>query len=78
MSGFINWGALASVVAVGLIAGAGLPALYALGVRALAGDGSRDDAGRLSPVRVTAALACLVVVLGAIVYAIMIIVNSRA
>ncbi len=78
MSDFINWGALTSVVVVGLVAGAGLPALYALGVRALAGPGSRNGVGRLSPVRVTAAVAFLAIVLSAIVFAIMLIIDSRA
>jgi hypothetical protein len=77
MSGFVEWGALADVVLVGLIVGAGLPALFALGVRALAGPGSRDDAGRRPRVRVTAAVACFAVVVGAISSAIVIIGNSK-
>jgi hypothetical protein len=77
MSGFIEWGALANVIVVGLIVGAGLPALFALGVRALAGPGSRDDGGRRPSVRVAAAVACFAVLVGAIASAIVIIGNSK-
>ena len=41
MSQYIDWSALGQVVAFGLLVGAGLPALFALGVRALEGPGSR-------------------------------------
>ncbi len=51
MSEFIEWGALANVVVVGLLVGAGLPTLFALGVRSLAGPGARDEAGRVRPGR---------------------------
>ena len=44
----INWAALGQVVAVGLVVGAGLPAVFAFGVRSLAAP--RDDFGKL-PVR---------------------------
>ena len=73
MSSYVEWGALADVVVVGLIVGAGLPAVFALGVRALAGPGSRDEAGRRAPVRVAAAIACLAVIICAVVAAILII-----
>jgi hypothetical protein len=35
MSGIIEWGALGQVVVVGLLVGAGVPALFALGLRLL-------------------------------------------
>jgi hypothetical protein len=73
VSDYIKWRALADVVVVGLIVGAGLPALFALGVRALAGPGSRNDAGRRSAVHVAVAVACFAVVLAAIATAIVII-----
>lgn len=73
MSDFINWNALANVVGLGLVVGAGLPALFALGVRALAGPGSHNDTGRRAPLRVAAAVACFAVIVGAVVTAIMII-----
>lgn len=43
----IEWGALANIVVWGVIIGAGLPALYALGVRSLQGPGSFDSHGNL-------------------------------
>lgn len=69
MPEFVEWGALANVVVVSLLVGAGLPALFALGVRALAGPGARDDAGRRKSWRVAVAVACLSVVVAGIVTA---------
>lgn len=73
MSEYVEWGSLLEVLVFGLLIGAGLPTLFALGVRALAGPGSRDDDGHRSPVRVAVAMACFAVVIGAIVTAIVII-----
>lgn len=73
MTDFIEWGALGKIVVLGLIVGAGLPALFAVGVRALAGPGSIDDAGQRPRLRLALALACFAVILGAIVTAIVII-----
>lgn len=73
MSDYVKWRALGEVVLVSVIVGAGLPALFAFGVRALAGPGSRNDAGRRSRVRVAAAMACFAVVLAAIAAAIVLI-----
>jgi hypothetical protein len=39
---FIEWGALGQVLVAGLIVGAGIPALFALGLRLLAGTTSPD------------------------------------
>ncbi len=77
MSGFVEWRALVDVVVLGLVVGAGMPALFALGVRALAGAGSRDDAGHRPRIRVAAAIACLTVVAGAIVAALVIIGSGK-
>ncbi len=73
MSSWINLSAVARVCVVGLLVGAGLPALFAIGLRALApagaGDGDFPGAqaqGRLPRRRVAGiALAgvCLVVIL---------------
>ena len=76
MSEFIEWRALADVVVVGLIVGAGLPALFALGVRALAGPGSRVDTEGRPPSRMAAAVACFSVVGFAVVGAIVVIGNG--
>ena len=65
MLNFINWGALGNIVIFGLFVGAGLPAIFAVGVRALDGPGSRDQEGRRLPQRVALAVACL----GAVVIA---------
>jgi hypothetical protein len=73
MTGFIEWGALGKIVVVGLVVGAGLPALFAVGVRSLAGPGSMDAAGQRPPFRIALALVCFGVIMGAIVTAIVII-----
>lgn len=70
MSKYIEWGALANILVVGLVVGAGLPALFAVGVRALAGPGSHDADGRRSPTRVALAVACFAVIIVAVAGAI--------
>ncbi len=66
----IAWGALANVVVVGLLVGAGLPALFAVGVRALAGSGARNDAGQVRPVRLIAAWVCFGLVIATVIAAV--------
>lgn len=73
MSDFIEWGALGKIVVLGLVLGAGLPALFAVGVRALAGPGSRNGQGSRPRAQLATAAAAFAVVLGAIVTAIVII-----
>ncbi len=73
MSGLVNWSALANVVFVGVIVGGGLPALFALGVRALDGAGSRDDLGERKRARVVAAVACFSLVIAALLFAIVLV-----
>jgi succinate dehydrogenase/fumarate reductase cytochrome b subunit len=47
---FINWAGMGDVIMVGLIAGVGLVALFAVGVRLLAHDtGSGDETAAHSP-----------------------------
>lgn len=70
MSEYVEWGALANIVMVGLLFGAGLPALFALGVRAVAAPGAKRADGSIHPVRLAAAVACFAVILLAIVGAI--------
>jgi hypothetical protein len=41
MTQYVEWAALGQVVLFGLLVGAGLPAVFALGVRALEGPGAR-------------------------------------
>ena len=76
MSDFVSWRALANVVLVGLIIGAGLPALFAIGVRALAGPGSRDQSGRRPRVRIVVAVACFGTVVVAVAVAVALIVSG--
>ncbi|PUB29819.1 hypothetical protein C8K30_102194 [Promicromonospora sp. AC04] len=44
MSDFIEWGALGQVLVAGVLVGAGIPALFALGLRLLAGTTPDDGA----------------------------------
>jgi hypothetical protein len=66
----IDWEALVRVVSVGLVVGAGLPALYAVGVRALAGPGSHSTGGKRRRGRIATAVACFAVVTSAAISAI--------
>jgi hypothetical protein len=72
---WINFSALWQIVVLALIAGAGLPALFAIGLRALAltgGDGaqaadsSSDKLYAGNPVGLIAGGVCFLIVLGAI------------
>ncbi len=76
MSQYVDVHALLNVVVVGLIVGAGLPALFAVGVRSLAGPGSREDTGKRSRVHVGAAVASFGTVVAAIVVAVALIVSG--
>jgi hypothetical protein len=69
VSGIIEWGALGQVVLVGLLVGAGVPALFALGLRLLtlpvrAGTGAGDTAPGLA--RRLGGYLCLALCVGAI------------
>jgi hypothetical protein len=83
MNNWVNLSALWRIVGIGLLAGAGLPAVFALGVRALAGgsqgatDIAEDDpviAG--GPGAKAIAGLCFAIVLAAIGYGIYLIVRS--
>jgi hypothetical protein len=81
MSSWIDLHALWQIVVLGLAAGAGLPALFAIGLRVLSPQ-HRDAAGvepgtgtiTLAPVNVAVATLCFAVVLAAIGYGIYLIV----
>lgn len=49
MSSFIEWGALGQVLVGGLLVGAGIPALFALGLRLLAGTTTQGGAPAAGP-----------------------------
>lgn len=84
---WINWAALAKILGVGLLAGAGLPALFAVGLRLVSPGGqdeivlSADTATRtrsFTPSTTTIAIGalCFAAVLAAIGWGIYIIVNG--
>jgi hypothetical protein len=83
VNNWIDLSALGKIVLVGLICGAGLPALFAVGLRLLhagtpvAADGTESD--RLvgdNPVAIAAAFVCFAIVLAAIGWGIYLIVSS--
>lgn len=81
MSQWIDLRAVAEIVIVGLLAGAGLPAVFAVGVRALGATaggqqpaGGHPAGGSIGGSAV--ALLCFAIVLGAIGYGIYLIVAS--
>jgi hypothetical protein len=91
MNGWINLHALWQIVVLGLVCGAGLPALFAVGLVALNMSGHRvqtagagggpteSDDSRVyggNPVGLVAACLCFAIVLGAIGYGIYLIVAS--
>jgi hypothetical protein len=82
MSDWIDWKAIWEIVVVGLLAGAGLPALFAIGVRALGlpGQGhvgrSEDELVGGSRAGQAIAAVCFAIVLAGIGYGIYIIVAS--
>lgn len=73
MSSYVEWAKLRDVVLVGIVIGAGLPALVAVAVRSLAGPGAVTPEGKRPAGRVLLAVASLTVVAAAIVTAIVII-----
>ncbi|GAA2975574.1 hypothetical protein [Kitasatospora sp. NPDC006786] len=79
MNSWIDLDALWKIVVVGFLAGAGLPALFAIGVRALYPPVGIDGAGvsrrAAGALGWTVAVVCFAVVLAAIGWGIFIIVN---
>ncbi|MBE7188935.1 hypothetical protein [Jatrophihabitans endophyticus] len=84
MNDWINLGALWRIVVIGLVCGAGLPALFAVGLKAVAaaeGDTTTPDGGgtaavRGNPVLLAGAGLCFAVVLAAIGWGIYLIVSA--
>lgn len=72
MSQYIEWSALGNIIVFGILVGAGLPALFAVGVRTLAGPGARGADGEVTLGRKVIAGLCfgiaLLTVLGAVAY----------
>ena len=86
---WINWAALGKILGVGLLAGAGLPALFAIGLRFISPRGEDEivltgDAATLNttrefapgPALIAAGSLCFAVVLAAIGWGIYLIVNG--
>ena len=82
MSSWINLRAVWEILVVSLLAGAGLPAIFALGLRALGRPGkghvtvSDDELIGGSPAGIAIATFCIALVLAAVGYGIYIIVIS--
>jgi hypothetical protein len=82
VTSWINLRAIWEIVVVGLLAGAGLPVIFALGLRALGTPGkghvqvSDDELVGGNPAGIAIAAACFAIVLAAIGYGIYIIVIS--
>lgn len=92
MSDFIEWGALGQVLVAGVLVGAGIPALFALGLRLLAGPArdreeaaarrtSEDDAvavavRRPGPARLAGAVLCLALVVAAVATGLFVVVSG--
>jgi hypothetical protein len=82
MNSWINLRAIWEIVVIGLLAGAGLPAIFAIGMRVLGTPGkghvtgSDDEVVGGSPVGVVIAAVCFAVVLAAVGYGIYIIVAT--
>ena len=78
MGDYIEFGALARVIVVGVLLGSGLPALYALGVQAFAGPGSMQDGkkGKRRLVRSIVGWLCFGTVFGGIAFAVGVLVTS--
>lgn len=72
MSEFVEWGSLLNVVVFGLLVGAGVPALYAVGVRAVHGTHARDAQGHVlwwrRGIAIVCFAGCLAVVATGIVF----------
>jgi len=73
----IDWGALGKVVSVSLVVGAGLPTLFALGVRALAHPGSFHPGGKRRRGRTATAIAYFAVVASAACSAVILMTNGH-
>ncbi|GMA35582.1 hypothetical protein [Demequina litorisediminis] len=72
MTQFVEWDALANILVFGILVGAGLPTLFAVGVRLLAGHGAADAEGHVSRPRLVGAYVCfglvVLAILGAVAY----------
>ncbi|MFF9646382.1 hypothetical protein [Kitasatospora aureofaciens] len=81
MNSWINLDALWRIIVVGVLVGAGLPALFAIGVRALNPPAHTDRAAATppaaGPIGCLVAAVCFAVVLAAIGWGVSVIVSHR-
>ncbi|MFD8707165.1 hypothetical protein ACFV1W_32025 [Kitasatospora sp. NPDC059648] len=81
MNSWINLDALWKILVAGVLVGAGLPALFAVGVRALnppaRADGAAATRPAAGPLGRLVAVACFAVVLAAIGWGVSVIVSHR-
>ncbi|MFI9159459.1 hypothetical protein ACIGXI_34060 [Kitasatospora aureofaciens] len=81
MNSWINLDALWKIIVVGVLVGAGLPALFAMGVRALNPPARTDRAAATppaaGPIGYLVAAVCFAVVLAAIGWGVSVIVGHR-
>jgi len=61
MQSFVEWGALANILLFGVLLGAGLPTLFAVGVKILAGTGSHEDSGQTKTSHLVLAWTCFAI-----------------
>jgi hypothetical protein len=79
--------ALWQVLVVGLLLGAGLPALFALGLRSLntgrtvtagaGGYGSPTESSKPSPLGLTGAIICFTILIAAVIFGIIVIIFGK-
>jgi len=84
MSNLVEWGSFFHVAIAGLLIGAGIPAIFALGLRLVAKPAAGAPAGatpgellRAAPVRFAAGVACFAVVLAVVVLGLVYLVALR-
>lgn len=72
-SGYVDWSGLGQILGIGLLAGAGLVAVFSFGLVALSLSGYERGTGSATtrnPMMLTGALLCFLVVLGGVAYGI--------
>jgi len=76
MSGFVEWGALGNIVVWGVLVGAGLPTIFALGVAVSQREDLKGKGKQIPRWRTAVAVICYGVIVAAILVAIAFIVSG--
>jgi hypothetical protein len=66
VTGFVEWDSLLNIVVFGVLFGAGLPALYAIGVRAVQGNRAHGPDGHVLWWRKAIAVTCFALCVAAV------------